>query len=174
MNDLLLQHPTNLGLNLGNVSSTNKKWTERYHGITVRQLKLHTTYVNGVFAYADWTPLVELCSDENLRRREPSYPPNPRAVWLLGAEENVKQYYVVELSSVVLSKFVRFPEVNSQGDIPKLRGNGGNRVDIIYHWGNRELVIGDFKRNTFRAKSWMDGKFEKKADQQRLARELRG
>ncbi|RMJ00571.1 hypothetical protein CDV36_015877 [Fusarium kuroshium] len=168
--DILFEHPNNHVDNTGNRSSTDKSWAAKVPPTTKSQLRIHTRFIPDGRVLADWSALFPERSDDILRRSQPSFQPNPRAAWKLDTEADMETYFCQEIVAPVLSKYTQYPPVTLQCKVDR----GGVIVDYHFVWKDRIVLIGEIKRNLIRVATLLDGTFEKKSDQVKLLKELRG
>jgi len=166
--DMLLQHPFNPVVNLGEKSKTDKNWTKKYHSIRNSQITVRTGFQDGGL-FADWSPLLSEGADDGIRRRKLTHQPNA-TTWVLGNEDEGADWFKNEIMSPVMSKFVDCPQLHHRGKYER----GGVIVDSTFFWGKRRIAIGEYKRNLIALQRWMKRSVDDKQDQVKLGRELRG
>ncbi|UNI15366.1 hypothetical protein JDV02_001903 [Purpureocillium takamizusanense] len=168
--DILEEHPYNAVYNLENRSSTDKRWARDYAPIKADPSRLHTIMDASGILVPDWSFFVPALSDDTIRRQEVSLRTNNMRRWVLDSEEDGAGYFLVEIVSPVLSKFVNFP-----GIIYRSFGSqNGVIVDCAFEWDGRRIAIGEYKRNLIDARAWYTSDFDKLPSQNKLTRELRG
>ncbi|RSL57559.1 hypothetical protein CEP51_014220 [Fusarium floridanum] len=170
--DILYQHPNNLTINEGSVTHTDKKWAKELRGISREQLKLHTQRLPDGSHVQDWSALHPETYDDFLRRGERSVQPNARHCHNLKSEADGLAYFKLEIAAPVLSKFIRYPALSCNAEAST--GRGGLITDELYKFNDKHAVMVEGKRNLFEADLWFKGKFDKRDDQVKLCRELRG
>ncbi|KAL2669846.1 hypothetical protein Neosp_015143 [[Neocosmospora] mangrovei] len=168
--DILYQHPSNHVHNERKRSIVYKSWTKKLPATGKEQMIIRTQLMNDSRIWADWSAFFPESSDDTLRRSQPSFQPNPRAEWRLNTQADIETYLCQEIVAPVLSKFTLCPPVTLQCK----EDRGGVVVDYHFVWNGRIVLIGEIKRNLIRPSTILDGSFEKKPDQVKLLKELRG
>ncbi|KND88037.1 hypothetical protein TOPH_07337 [Tolypocladium ophioglossoides CBS 100239] len=168
--NILEEHPYNSVLNLNNRSATDKEWAERYNFIKADRSRLRTSLDASGALVPDWFPLIPMLSDDATRRQEVSLRTNTRYLYVLDSEEDGVGYFLTEIVSPVLAKFVHLPGITYHS----FGSHNGVIVDCAFQWGGRRIAIGEYKRNIINVDAWYNSTFDRIPGQNKLTRELRG
>jgi hypothetical protein len=180
-------------------SSSAKEWAQIYHGLSRNSLLVHS--IGGLPA----SPSVQVdlttgflplrTPDEELRVKEPAYPPSRRH-HEFHTEADIETWWHAEVSNVVLAAFHQHPKVVQVSNYTPRHGDVAETVDVGYLVEVEEktqdlisefpkvfahkypLAIGQIKKRAINLEKWLSGDLgdveDERESQQNLAKELRG
>ena len=165
-------------------SQSNKPWLTDYPAI--ENLRVHTTVgPEGIVKAAFDNAFFPLDDDDTIRCSMTTInPPNSRE-YRLYSEQDGKDWFVSEVSNIVLPAFYHHPRITQAAEEPSFHGTIQEHVDLAYSlkhivrgpqtlYTKKHVALGEFKRNNINPSQWQGGKLDTTGDQGKLERELRG
>jgi hypothetical protein len=111
-------------------SASRKPWAKKYHSIKSLNVYSGTTGEETVAKFEG--PLLGAFADDQIRMNEQAFPSNKR-YWKINSEADAKQWFLSEISAIVLAAFAKHPAIlESYEAKPLTHQRVAETVDILY------------------------------------------